>query len=177
MLERLENRLRWLRLDEHRPQTLGVPISTSPLIMTEDDVKLHLNEILWRVNSIIEDDDLVHQDPNPSRGGDGRRGFPIWRGQCDGSGRPDHRLYEWKYDPDEFVKLHRMVEIKKMVHLRSIIKLLARRARQGEGFKLIVTEGGNTFLDDAACQDVTEGDKERMRRVLTQVKLPASHPR
>ncbi len=75
------------------------------------------------------------------------------------------------------MKLHRMVEIKKMVHLRSIIKLLARRARQGEGFKLIVTEGGNTFLDDAACQDVTEWDKERMRRVLTQVKLPTSHPR
>ena len=176
MLERLENRLRWLRLGEHSPQTLGVPISTSPRIMTEDDVRIHLNAIFSRVNLIIEDDDLVHQDPNPSRGGDGRRGFPIWRGQCDGSGRPDHQLYERKYDPDEFVKLHRMVEIKKMVHLRSIIKLLARRARQGEGFKLIVTEGGNTFLDDAACQ-LTEGDKERMRRVLTQVKLPASHPR
>ncbi len=27
----------------------------------------------------------------------------------------------------------------------------------------------NTFLDDAACQDVTEGDKERMRRVLTHI--------
>ncbi len=107
MLERLENRLRWLRLDEHRPQTLGVPISVFPMIMTEDDVRIHLNEIFLMVNSIIRNDDLVHQDPNPSRGGDGRRAFPIWRGQFDGSGRPDYRLYERKFDPDEFVKLHR----------------------------------------------------------------------
>jgi hypothetical protein len=53
MLERLENRLRWLRLDEHRPQTLGVPNSRSPLTMTEDDVRVHLDEIFSRVNSII----------------------------------------------------------------------------------------------------------------------------
>jgi len=160
MLERLENRLRWLRLDEHRPQTLGVPISVFPMIMTEDDVRIHLNEIFLMVNSIIRNDDLVHQDPNPSRGGDGRRAFPIWRGQFDGSGRPDYRLYQRKFDPDEFVKLHRgrLQHARHLNHPAASIQLPASLASNADFIQL--SSHGGRCCPSPLCTALPRGAQD-----------------
>lgn len=58
-----------------------------------------------------------------------------------------------------------------LVHLRSVMKLMARRGRSGEGFVLGVIQDGTTILE-GDWTGVGTDDVERVRKTLTQVCPP-----
>lgn len=165
MLDDLESRLRWLRVGAPSPAPrLGLAPSRSPWIESEPDVRAHLEAMGQKVNSIISDSrELLQPHLKWSNG------HPQWRDQLHASARPDFRLTTRTFSPPGFVNRPRLIEAKKLVHLRSIVKLMANKAGQGDGFRLIVRENGKTDLEERSWGDVGPDDKERVRKVLTQV--------
>lgn len=179
MLLAMAERLRWLLLERGLDaQTRFGDEPTAMTIRSEHDVGEYLNEIKRRSAVVCR----RYQDEGRVE----RYGYPVWHAQLSGSSRPDWRLYIERED-GESEKRPRMMEIKKMVHLRSVLKLLVRMARRKrrdesgggsgsgdnaggeiEGFELLIGEDGTTRLGEG-FEDVSGDDRERIRKLLTQV--------
>ena len=136
--------------------------------MTEVDVRRQQGELMSKVNQVIRSfratqlpsDRVVPQ------------GFLIWReSDMAGSGRPDAHLHQCLPNPSpvRYVRKQRMSEAKKCVHLRNIIKTVAKRADTPGGFTLVLREDGTTALDPGFGEDVSVENRTRIRKILNQV--------
>jgi len=172
MLNHLESRLSLLRLNAPSPiSEIGQAPRDPRVVHSEADVRASLGNLVDKVNHVIK-----HYRHAPRAGMGSGLGnekepqpdpYPIWRETTDGpSGRPDWHLHTLLHQI--YTKKHRLAEAKKGVHLRSILKLLARKAEAG--FELRVRQDGMTDLDENFDEvGVSEDDRERIRKLLTQV--------
>ena len=172
MLNHLESRLSLLRLNAPSPiSEIGQAPRDPRVVHSEADVRASLGNLVDKVNHVIK-----HYRHAPRAGMGSGLGnekepqpdpYPIWRETTDGpSGRPDWHLHTLLHQI--YTKKHRLGEAKKGVHLRSILKLLARKAEVG--FELRVRQDGMTDLDENFDEvGVSEDDRERIRKLLTQV--------
>lgn len=155
----IEPRLRFLKLNQAMPDTLGLGRPSTPeIIRSEDDLLSYIrSELRSPVNRIVKACQRAHPKTT------GR--YPKWASQPTGSARPHDRLYSFAIadDVDEQER-QRMVEVKELAYLKRIMKLLANQAA-GEGFRLMVKANGTTVLEG----DGWRGEKESIRRILTQV--------
>jgi len=170
-----EERLRWLDLDGVIPVgQMSLGSNSRPddevYIVTESDVRRQLGEMMIHVNQVIRfcrSNQLVPLDTTLPRG------YPIWReSEMASSGRPDAHLHDFHPSPRRYIRRQRMFEAKKCVHLRSIIKTVAKQADRSEGFTMTVREDGTTVLDPSFDEDVSSDNKLRIRMILNQVRTP-----
>lgn len=162
--DEMEPRLRFLDLNGPDPR-LGPPFAPPP-ITSEANVRSALVEVIRTVNHIAKEH-RYHPHPKTDDS------YPLWQEQISQQARPDQRLYSVKIDPTSRPNQEarpRMMEAKKMAHLRSIVKLMANKAI-GKGFKLIAGSDGSINLDnqDGVWTDVGADDRERVRKLVTQV--------